>query len=59
MRRLIPEDIVAFFKRKELIIGSGVETKLPAKAVEYYKAALEEASYPIVGKRVLLFGYGG
>ena len=59
VRRLIPEGMIVFFKRNGWIIVAGIETRAPAAALDNYLSALQEASYSIEGKRVLLFGYGG
>jgi SAM-dependent methyltransferase len=59
IRRNLPDKVVKTLLRKRLIIKPGLETREPAKAVERYQALLKEYSLSLIGKNVMIFGYGG
>ncbi|MBT3240069.1 MAG: hypothetical protein HON98_05080 [Chloroflexi bacterium] len=59
IRRLLPEKITRFLLRHEIFIAPGLETTDPDQAVDAYINRLKEANISIVGKRILVFGYGG
>jgi len=59
IRHFLPEPITRFLLRRGWIIRPGMETRDPSGAVTRYSAALAERGGSLVGKRVLVFGYGG
>lgn len=59
IRHFLPESITRFLLRRGLIIRPGLETREPASAVTRYRDALIVRGSTLMGKRVLVFGYGG
>ena len=59
IRHFLPEPIVSFLLKHSLIIQPGLETLSPEKAVERYIEKLKLHNLSLVGKRVMVFGYGG
>ena len=55
----MPEWLTRFLLRRNLIIRPGLETSDPASAVARYCETLAAHGASLVGKRVLVFGYGG
>jgi SAM-dependent methyltransferase len=59
IRRFLPEKIVRFLLLHNLVIKAGLETNDPTSAVQRYADVLSERGLSLVGKRVMVFGYGG
>ncbi len=59
IRRFLPEPVVRFLLRREVILRPGLETREPAEAAARYVQALQRHGFSLEGKRVLVFGYGG
>ena len=59
IRHFSPEAAVNFLLKHSLIIQPGLETLSPEKAVERYIEKLKLHKLSLVGKRVMVFGYGG
>jgi SAM-dependent methyltransferase len=55
----MPEGLTRFLLRRSWIIRPGLETSNPASAVARYCETLAARGLSLVGKRVLVFGYGG
>ena len=55
----MPESIARFLLKRRWIIRPGLESSDPSAAVEQYMAALSANKKSLIGKRVLVFGYGG
>lgn len=58
-RRLLPEQVVSWFKARRLFLVPGLETRLPGQAVDRYLGVLANAGADIEGRKVLVLGYGG
>jgi len=59
IRHFLPEKIVRALLLRGVIIRPGLETHEPAAAVERYVDVLAGRGLSLLGKRVLVFGYGG
>ena len=59
IRHFLPEAVVRYLLKHSLIIQPGLETLSPEKAVERYLDKLILHKLSLVGKRVMVFGYGG
>jgi hypothetical protein len=59
VRHFMPECLTRFLLRRSLIIRPGLETSEPASAVARYCETLAARGLSLLGKRVLVFGYGG
>lgn len=59
IRHILPEPAVRFLLGCGWIIRPGLATRAPLEAVERYLKAAVAAGGSIVGKRVLILGYGG
>jgi SAM-dependent methyltransferase len=59
VRHFMPEWLTRFLLRRSLIIRPGLETSEPASAVARYCETLAARGLSLLGKRVLVFGYGG
>jgi SAM-dependent methyltransferase len=59
IRHFMPEGLTRFLLRRSWIIRPGLETSNPASAVARYCETLAARGLSLVGKRVLVFGYGG
>ncbi|MCL4268028.1 MAG: class I SAM-dependent methyltransferase [Anaerolineales bacterium] len=59
LRHFMPEGLARFLLKRRWIIKPGLESRDPAAAVEQYMDVLDKKGTTIVGKRVLVFGYGG
>jgi SAM-dependent methyltransferase len=59
IRHFLPEAAVSFLLKNGLIIRPGLETLSPEKAVKRYLDQLKLHKLSLVGKRVMVFGYGG
>ncbi len=59
IRHFLPEAVVSYLLKHRLIIQPGLETLSPEKAVERYIEKLKLHKLSPVGKRVMVFGYGG
>jgi hypothetical protein len=58
-RHFMPEGMARFLLKHRWIIRPGLESSNPTAAVEQYIKGLEQHNKSIVGKRILVFGYGG
>ena len=59
IRHFLPGAAVSFLLKHSLFIQPGLETQSPEKAVERYIEKLKLHKLSLVGKRVMVFGYGG
>jgi hypothetical protein len=59
IRHFLPDAVVDYLLKHSLIIQPGLETLSPEKAVERYIEKLKLHKLSLVGKRVMIFGYGG
>jgi len=59
VRHFMPEPLTRFLLRRSWIIRPGLETSEPAAAVARYVETLTAHGDSLIGKRVLVFGYGG
>ncbi len=59
VRHFLPARLTRFLLIRSLIIRPGLETADPRAAVERYVGVLEAHGRSLVGRRVLVFGYGG
>ncbi len=59
IRHFLPEGVVSFLLKHSLIIQPGLETLTPEKAVKRYVEKLNQHKISLIGKRVMVFGYGG
>jgi len=59
IRHFLPEAVISYLLNHSLIIQPGLETLSPEKAVERYIEELKLHKLSLVGKRVMVFGYGG
>lgn len=59
IRHFMPEAIARFLLKQRWIIRPGLESSDPFAAVDQYITGLSQHGRSIVGKRVLVFGYGG
>ncbi len=59
VRKFTPEYMVNFFLQKGIFIKPGIETSNPNEALSQYLNVLNKQDISIVGKKCLLFGYGG
>jgi hypothetical protein len=59
VRHFMPTSIAHFLLARGWIIRPGLETDQPEKAAQRYLDTLHEVGFPLSGKRVLIFGYGG
>lgn len=59
VRHFLPEGLTRFLLLHSVVIRPGLETSDPAAAVSRYLQVLQARRQNIVGKRVLVFGYGG
>lgn len=59
IRHFLPEPAAAWLLQHGWIIKPGLETLSPQQAVERYHFRLEENHLTLIGKRVMVFGYGG
>ena len=59
IRHYLPETLVNYLLKHSLIIQPGLETLAPEKAVERYLNKLALHNLSLVGRRVMVFGYGG
>ena len=55
----MPESLARFLLRRRWILRPGLESSDPQTAAERYVSSLAEKGYPISGRRMLVFGYGG
>lgn len=55
----MPEALVRILLLRGWIIQPGLETSAPQLAVSRYGEVLGQKGYPLKGRRVLVFGYGG
>jgi hypothetical protein len=58
IRHFLPDAVVDYLLKHSLIIQPGLETLSPEKAVERYIEKLKLHKLSLVGKRVMIFGYG-
>lgn len=58
-RHFLPESVARFLLKRRWLIRPGLESSDPFAAVDQYINALNSSGKSIVGKRVLVFGYGG
>lgn len=58
-RRFMPERLVRFLLLRGWIIQASTETFHPEQAVGRYVDALTDLGESIIGKRIMVFGYGG
>lgn len=59
VRHFMPEAVARFLLKHRWIIRPGLESSDPTAAVEQYIKTLSNYEKSIIGKRVLVFGYGG
>jgi len=59
LRRFLPEPLIRFLLRQEVILRPGLETRQPAEAAARYVRALRRHGRSLAENRVLVFGYGG
>lgn len=59
IRHFMPEGLARFLLKRRWIIKPGLESTDPFAASQRYVETLLEQGESIVGKRVLVFGYGG
>jgi len=59
IRHFMPEFVARFLLKRRWIISPGLESNDPFAAVEQYIKGLSAYGKSIIGKRVLVFGYGG
>jgi hypothetical protein len=59
IRHFMPDDVVRWLLRHRFIIKPGLETSSPDDAIRQYSTALAENHISLVGKRILILGYGG
>jgi hypothetical protein len=59
IRHFLPSSFARFLLRRGWIIRPGLETSAPEAAAQRYADVFSGLGYPISGKRVLVFGYGG
>ncbi len=59
VRKFTPEYLFNFFLQKGIFIKPGIETSNPNEALSQYLNVLNKQDISIVGKKCLLFGYGG
>src|SRR6476469_4302026 len=59
VRHHLPAGVVHRLLRRGLIIHPGMETRDPATAFQRFKTAIDAADDTLVGRQVLIFGYGG
>jgi len=55
----MPETLARFLLRRRWIIKPGLESTNPDAAVDRYLGIIGRINHSIIGKRVLVFGYGG
>ena len=55
----MPESVARFLLKRRWIIQPGLESSDPFAAVEQYMTGLLTSGKTLIGKRVLVFGYGG
>ena len=55
----MPESVARFLLKRRWIIRPGLESSDPFAAVEQYMAGISASGKSLIGKRVLVFGYGG
>jgi hypothetical protein len=58
-RHFLPQRLTRFLLLRSLIISPGLETADPQAAVSRYVEILEARHDSLIGRRVLVFGYGG
>jgi hypothetical protein len=59
VRHYMPERIVHLLLHRGVIIRPGIETRAPAAAFRRFMDAIETAGETVLGRRMLIFGYGG
>jgi hypothetical protein len=59
IRHFMPESLARLLLRRRWILQPGLESSDPQAAAERYVSSLAEKGYPISGRRMLVFGYGG
>ena len=59
IRHFMPESVARFLLKRRLIIRPGLESSDPLAAVDQYMKALAQHERSVLGKRILVFGYGG
>ena len=59
IRHFLPETVTRFLLRKAIIIKPAIETSKPKQAAQKYTSVLSKANISIMGKHILIFGYGG
>lgn len=58
IRHFFPASLTHYFLRHNWIIQAGSETNTPQLATERYQQVLTKAGKTLMGKRVMVFGYG-
>lgn len=59
IRHYLPDRIVHQLLHRGLIIRAGIETSAPAAAIQRFQSVIQAAGQTVVGRRILIFGYGG
>jgi SAM-dependent methyltransferase len=59
VRRCLPAGLVRLLMRQRILIRPGMETRDPAAAIRRFREAIDAAGETVVGRRILIFGYGG
>jgi SAM-dependent methyltransferase len=59
VRHYLPDQVVHLLLHRGFIIRAGIETSAPAEAIRRFMDAIDGAGATVVGRRILIFGYGG
>jgi SAM-dependent methyltransferase len=59
VRHCLPDRVVRLLLHRGLVIRAGIETSAPGAAIRRFMDAIEGAGETVVGRRILIFGYGG
>ncbi len=59
VRHFLPEGVTRALLRNNVLIKPGLETRVPAEAAARYQQVLAQFGKTLLGKHILVFGYGG
>jgi SAM-dependent methyltransferase len=59
VRRHLPARMVRELAHRGFMIRPGMETRAPAEAIRRFMDAIESAGQTVIGRRILIVGYGG
>jgi len=59
VRRHLPRRVVRLMLEHRIVIKPGLETLAPAEAAQRFLRTIHDAGDTVVGRRILIFGYGG